>query len=182
MEHEKYELEFTEGCVAFSYLINGVEVVDCDDKSLIEVIVHKLVRRNNNRKDIYGHIVDCLSIVHDSGGDIREYVFVPKRLFDCLSNEIETDLYGEVENWNKEEQNLNEVLRSLSEYEFEDVKADLICMIDRIIFKEYYDAGTVQDMLIRLVKEDSETVYDCSSKPCECCGDYIEHYKLTIEI
>lgn len=177
----KYDLDFTEGCVAFSYLINGVEFVDCNDKSLFESIMNKLVRRSDSRKDICDHILNCLSIVRDSEDDIREFMFEPKDLWDCLLNEIETDLDDGFEDWRENEKNLDEALMNLSEDEFEDIKEELIYMMDRIVFDKYYDAGAVQDMLIRLVKNDSETVYDCSSEPCECCGDYIEHYKLTIE-
>lgn len=55
-------------------------------------------------------------------------------------------------------------------------------VVENYINKEI-DSGNLsdlQDMFIKLVKSDSDTIYKMSG-PCECCGDYIEEYILNLE-
>lgn len=40
------------------------------------------------------------------------------------------------------------------------------------------DLGTLQEIYISLLSAQGK--YECSSKPCECCGDYVTTYKLEI--
>lgn len=179
----KYEFNFTEGCVAFSYLINDVEFVNYNDMNSMKLIIDKLIRRTNNRKNLYNLIFDVISNVYDCGGDVNEYKFDKANLFDYIINEIESDSDVSFEDWKESENKLDEILNSLSDDDMKEIKYDLIYMVDRVVFEDsFFDAGLVQWMLIKLVKNDPDTIYYCSEESCDCCGDYIESYKLTIEI
>jgi hypothetical protein len=62
------------------------------------------------------------------------------------------------------------------DYENDDkLKEAIHALVDRC-----KDSSVLQDIFSNLVMSDTSTKYECSEEPCECCGDYVENYKLKI--
>lgn len=183
----KYKLDFTEGCTAFSYLINDVEFVDFEDTKTLRLIINELIRRETNVKDLFYQIIEILGAVEidpDNFEDsIESYKFDEAGLWYYVLDILKEECFNDFKDWEEREEELNTFLNSLSEDIINKIKEYLISLVEKVLFNDaYIDMGWIQQMLIELVKNNSDTIYTSSDRPCECCGDYIENYKLTLEI
>lgn len=67
---------------------------------------------------------------------------------------------------------------TINDKETIDIPIDTIKdVIQELLYSET-DLAVIQDILISLIT--SQGTYECSDKPCECCGDYITTYTLEI--
>jgi hypothetical protein len=183
----KYNLDFTEGCTAFSYLINGVEFVDFNDNKTLQLIINELIRQETNAKDLFYQIIEILGTVEIDPDyfeySVEKYKFDEAGLWDYVLKSLKEECFNDFENWEEKEEELNIFLNSLSEDSINKIKGYLISLVERVLFNDaHIDLGWVQQVLIGLVKNNWDTEYMSTDRPCECCGDYIENYKLTIKI
>ena len=183
----KYKLDFTEGCTAFSYLINDVEFVDFEDTKTLRLIINELIRRESNVKDLFYQIIEILGAVEidpdNFENSIEAYKFDEAGLWYYVLDNLKEECFNDFKDWEEMEEELNAFLDSLSEDSINKIKDYLISLVEKVLFNDIYiDMGWIQQMLIELVKNSSDTIYTSSDRPCECCGDYIENYKLTLEI
>ena len=56
----------------------------------------------------------------------------------------------------------------------EEMYKDMCDLIDKID-----DIAVLQSIFCSVLEKCGK--YDCSNKPCECCGDYIRHYAMEID-
>ena len=177
-----YNIDFTEGCMAFSYLINNVEFIDFKDNKTIRLIINQLIEKKTNNRDVLNVIVDILENEIEYDKDIEDYHFDICGLWDSLIMMFNEESHN-YEKYNEIQNQITSVLSSMSNDEFKQLKAWAIKLINDIVFNDIYvDMGWVQQILLDLVRDDKDTVYKCSDRPCECCGDYVENYKLTVVI
>ena len=61
-----------------------------------------------------------------------------------------------------------------------DLKVILVEAVNKIVIKKINEED--KSGLQRIIQDIVETFYDTyeASEPCECCGDYVETYTLTI--
>lgn len=182
-----YNLDFTEGCTAFSYLINGVEFVDFKDNKTLRLIINELIRQERNVKDLFYQIIEILGTVEIDPdyfeNSVEEYKFDEACLWDYVLKSLKEECFNDFKNWEEKEEELNIFLNSLSEDSINKIKEYLISLVERVLFNDaHIDMGWVQQVLIELVKNNGDTIYTSSDRPCECCGDYVENYKLEIKI
>jgi hypothetical protein len=182
----QYKLDFTEGCVCFSYLINNTEYVDFKDKKAIQDIIDTLLLRSTNSRQVVNLIMSVLETIRwelDEDTNLEKYRFDICSLFDPIVAEIiDNSLLDFSKYWDNENK-IKLALALMSDDEFEQIKKYAINLVNtEVLGLRANDSGWIQDILIELVKYDKDTIYECSSKPCECCGDYIENYKLTINV
>lgn len=181
----QYKLDFTEGCVCFSYLINNTEYVDFKDKKAIQDIIDTLLLRSTNSRQVVNLIMSILETIRWELGEdtsLEKYRFDICGLFDPIVAEITDNSLSDFSKYWSNETRIKQALVLMSDDEFKQLKEYAVNLVNTEVFGLRDDPGWIQEILIELVKYDKDTIYECSKEPCECCGDYIENYKLVINI
>lgn len=167
-----YNLNFTEGCVCYSYLINDVEYVDSTPEVILDVF-ETLVMDVSDAKTLFSILEDLLYYC-PRYGFLAKY----KGLTDLWAMYMRSFSDTE-EEWDKDKEIIDKYLDT-----FDGCKTYWLrdCVL---YFAETYldkvDDAAVQQTIIDLVRTNKNTVIKSSDEPCECCGDYITNYKLKID-
>lgn len=163
------KLEYTSGCICDSLSIDGVETVDIPIKefqSKLQEIFNKTKYKLFNFNDFIVEII--------RGSCKRDY-------FHEISNEdgdlwieesiINNTKYKHVEICYEDFIFINDKLydNNLTDAIF----SDIVKLISNI-----QDVAILQSLFMMILESIGE--YECSDRPCECCGDFITTYKLEI--
>lgn len=171
------KLDYTDGCICTSLTVDGIETIDLDIDTFRNVIKKFLT---------FG----------------RDKNFAV--LLECIRQLIQEAHYAELEENEDEEEFLDNVNHYVchsnnNQYDYTEwwdksTTYDMICINkntwDNILTEEMYkdmcnlidnidDIAVLQTIFCAVLKRCGE--YDCSKKPCEFCGDYIQHYAMEIE-
>ena len=168
------KLNYTEGCICTSLTVDGTETIDLDIDTFRNVIKKFLTFGRDKNFDV---------------------------LFECIHSLIYESYYAELEeeealldNKNHYVCHINNNQYDYTEWWDKSTRSDMICINkniwDNILTEEMYkdmcdlidkidDIAVLQSIFCSVLERCGK--YDCSNKPCECCGDYIRHYAMEIE-
>ena len=168
------KLNYTEGCICTSLTVDGTETIDLDIDTFRNVIKKFLTFGRDKNFDV---------------------------LFECIHSLIYESYYAELEEEEKLLDNkihyvchINHNQYDYTEWRDKGTTYDMICINknvwDNILTEEMYkdmcdlidkidDIAVLQSIFCSVLERCGK--YDCSNKPCECCGDYIRHYAMEID-
>ena len=168
------KLDYTEGCICTSLTVDGTETIDLDIDTFRNVIKKFLTFGRDKNFDV---LFECIhSLIYESYYaelEEEEALLDNKNHYVC---HINNNQYDYTEWWDKSTTsnmiciNKNIWDNILTEEMYKDM-CDLIDKID--------DIAVLQSIFCSVLERCGK--YDCSNKPCECCGDYIRHYAMEIE-
>lgn len=171
------KFDFTEGCVCYSYLINGKEFVDIKDNEFLEQCITTLIGRARVGI-VLDLLLDTLDYAYYGDGNIDTYKFEDDNVWNLIefmvtqSDNIEYKDYSKNYDALMKYQFTNELTEKLRDY--------TVDTINKIMFTNNTDGGLIQGVLIKLVESDIDTI-TTSVGTCEECGDSIYNYKLEID-
>lgn len=168
------KLDYTDGCICTSLTVDGTETIDLDIDTFRNVIKKFLTFGRDKNFDV---LFECIhSLIYESYyAELEE----EEELLDNNNHyvcHINNNQYDYTEWWDKSTTshmiciNKNIWDNILTEEMYKDM-CDLIDKID--------DIAVLQSIFCSVLEKCGK--YDCSNKPCECCGDYIRHYVMEIE-
>lgn len=172
-----FKFDFTEGCVSYSYLINGKEFVDIEDNDFLEQCVITLIKRARVGIMLES-LLDLLDEEYYTKGNIDVYQFEDNNVWNLIEFMVTQSDTMEYKDYSKNYDALmkyqftNELTEKLRDY-----TADII---HKLLFGDNADGGHIQAILIRLVESDIDTVTTNYGR-CDDCGDSIYNYKLEID-
>ena len=168
------KLDYTDGCICTSLTVDGTETIDLDIDTFRNIIKKFLTFGRDKNFDV---------------------------LFECIHSLIYESYYAELEeeeelldNKNHYVCHINNNQYDYTEWRDKGTTYDMICINtnvwDNILTKEMYkdmcdlidkidDIAVLQSIFCSVLERCGK--YDCSNKPCECCGDYIRHYAMEID-
>lgn len=168
------KLDYTEGCICTSLTVDGTETIDLDIDTFRNVIKKFLTFGRDKNFDV---LFECIhSLIYESYYaelEEEEALLDNKNHYVC---HINNNQYDYTEWWDKSTTsnmiciNKNIWDNILTEEMYKDM-CDLIDKID--------DIAVLQSIFSSVLERCGK--YDCSNKPCECCGDYIRHYAMEID-
>ena len=171
------KLNYTDGCICTSLTVDGTETIDLDIDTFRNVIKKFLTfGRDKNFVVLLECIHKLIEETYYTELDEKE----EEEFLDNMNNHyvchINNNQYDYTEWWDKKATydtvciNGNTWDNILSEEMYKDM-CDLIDKID--------DIAVLQSIFCSVLERCGK--YDCSKKPCECCGDYIRHYAMEID-
>lgn len=170
------KLNYTDGCICTSLTVDGTETIDLDIDTFRNVIKKFLTfGRDKNFAVLLECIHKLIEETYYTELDEKE----EEEFLDNMNHyvcHINNNQYDYTEWWDKSTMstmiciNKNIWDNILTEEMYKDM-CDLIDKID--------DTAVLQSIFCSVLEKCGK--YDCSNKPCECCGDYIRHYAMEIE-
>lgn len=173
------KLNYTDGCICTSLTVDGIETIDLDIDTFRNVI-KKFLTFGRDKNFVV--LLECIHklIEETYYTELDEKEGEEEEFLDNMNNHyvchINNNQYDYTEWWDKTTTsnmiciNKNTWDNILSEEMYKDM-CDLIDKID--------DIAVLQSIFCSVLERCGK--YDCSNKPCECCGDYIRHYAMEIE-
>ena len=171
------KLNYTDGCICTSLTVDGTETIDLDIDTFRNVIKKFLTfGRDKN----FAVLLECIHKVIEETYYTELDEKEEEEFLDNMNNHyvchINNNQYDYTEWWDKKATydtvciNGNTWDNILTEEMYKDM-CDLIDKID--------DIAVLQSIFCSVLERCGK--YDCSDKPCECCGDYIRHYAMEID-
>lgn len=168
------KLNYTDGCICTSLTVDGTESIDLDIDTFRNVIKKFLTfGRDKN----FAVLFECIhSLIYESYYvelEEEEELLDNKNHYVC---HINNNQYDYTEWWDKGTTydmiciNKNVWNNILTEEMYKDM-CDLIDKID--------DVAVLQSIFCSVLERCGK--YDCSDRPCACCGDYVRHYTIEID-
>ena len=163
------KLDYTDGCICTSLTVDGIETIDLDIDTFRNVI-----------KKFLTFLLECIHQL------IQEAHYA-----ELEENEDEEEF---LDNMNHYVCHINNNQYDYTEWWDKSTTYDMICINkntwDNILTEEMYkdmcnlidkidDIAVLQTIFCAVLERCGE--YDCSKKPCESCGDYIQHYAMEID-
>lgn len=173
------KLNYTDGCICTSLTVDGTETIDLDIDTFRNVI-KKFLTFGRDKNFVV--LLECIHklIEETYYTELDEKEGEEEEFLDNMNNHyvchINNNQYDYTEWWDKSTTsemiciNKNIWDNILTEEMYKDM-CDLIDKID--------DIAVLQSIFCSVLERCGK--YDCSKKPCECCGDYIRHYAMEIE-
>ena len=170
------KLEYTDGCICTSLTVDDIETIDMDIEAFKNVIKKFLIYGQKNDIKM---LIECLHQLIKEGyyeeynGDEDFNVPDNANYYICHINGKE---YEYTEFFNKGTvYDIISINKNICDNNFtEEMYKDMCYLIDRIT-----DVAVLQTIFCHVMERCG--VCESSSRPCECCGDYIYHYSLTMD-
>ena len=170
------KLNYTDGCICTSITVDAQETIDLDIDTFRNVIKKFLTfGRDKN-------FVVLLECIH-------------KLIQETYYTELDEKEEGEfLDNMNHYVCHINNNQYDYTEWWDKSTTSEMICINkniwDNILTEEMYkdmcdlidkidDIAVLQSIFCSVLERCGK--YDCSDKPCDCCGDYIRHYTMEID-
>ena len=170
------KLNYTDGCICTSITVDAQETIDLDIDTFRNVIKKILTFGRDKDNTV---LLECV------------HILIEESYYSELEDEEEED---NLEHMNHYVCHINNNQYSYTEWWDKKATYDTVCINgntwDNVLTEEMYkdmcdlidkidDTAILQTILCTILERCGK--YDCSNRPCDCCGDYIRHYVMEID-
>lgn len=165
-------INYTDGCICTSLTIDGVETIDFEMIELKKIIKSLLIYEKEKKTSLMKDII--MDLVEYSDNSVYAELDEPEidgRII-VYQVKVNNKLYKKVDLFYNDLLLVNNNIweeKVISDEMFNDI----ICMVDMV-----NDISIFQSIIINIVENNGK--YKCSNRPCDCCGDYVRTYDLSI--
>ncbi len=171
------KLEYTDGCICTSLTVDDTETIDLDIDTFRNVI-KKFLTFGRDKK--FAVLLECIhKLIQETYYTELEKNEEEEELIDNMNHyvcHINNNQYDYFEWWDKDTTyDMIGINKNIWDNIFtEEMYKDMCDLIDKID-----DIAVLQTIFCFVLERCGK--YDCSDRPCDCCGDYIQHYTMEID-